>query len=195
MEKRKITAYRLCKDCDIPHASFLKIKSGASEFKISQLIRISKYFQKDLNYLILGQESQIVDEDLKKIKVPIIGSAACGPSLKEYVTSKSYLYMSGIGNLCEPFIIKAKGDSMNPLIFDGDYILCSKIDIIRDKMLVVISYKTEPETSDGNIKFLRIIDDGRYLLMSYNIEYKPYFIGKREIENIYKVNKIIRDIK
>lgn len=201
MEEKGITAYRLCKDCNIPNSTYYKIKNKETDFSVIQIIRISQYLNATLEYLLLGKD--FAEESRKELisgkkiyRVPIVAKVNCGISYKEYENRNEYLDIVGIGHLHEPLIVIAKGDSMFPLIQNGDYLLCSNSpDKIKDKMIAVISYKTEPESHDSNVKQLRILKDGRLMLVSFNYKFDPIFVNKKDIHCIYRVEKIIRDIK
>lgn len=66
------------------------------------------------------------------------------------------------------FYIRVMGDSMQPLIYDGDLIIVDRMTEVEDKDIVVACIGTEV-----CVKRLEIRDDGKIYLLSENPLYKP----------------------
>lgn len=79
------------------------------------------------------------------------------------------------------FMIKAKGDSMEPKINDGDFVITKKSNVALDGEIVVC-------VNDGEALVKKIKkSDKNYILISLNQEYQPFIASKNfRIEGIVK---------
>lgn len=138
------------------------------------------------------------DEELKKIKnitpitseavkVPILGEIACGNPIYVAENFEGYIYEYSenlpSGNV---FVLISKGDSMEPTISDGSYVL------IRE----------QPDVDNGDIAAVLINDDteatlkrvrkqnGNVILVSDNPKYEPILITENNPARI--IGKAIR---
>lgn len=68
MSDKKISAYRLCKDCGIPTSSFSQIKNkGTVDWKVDHLKAIARYFKVSLDWLVNGEKATVtVNKSLEK---------------------------------------------------------------------------------------------------------------------------------
>jgi transcriptional regulator with XRE-family HTH domain len=93
-------------------------------------------FNIDANWLLFGIGSMRTPEKAKKITdssnfqlVPVIGAAACGGSgrvLNKDIEGYKAFEISFLRKFKTPFLTRAKGDSMLPVIADGDLLLCDR---------------------------------------------------------------------
>ena len=129
--------------------------------------------------------------------VPIVGAVECGEPVTNWNTFGDKLIdYEGIGNLHSPFLLNAQGDSMYPLIQQGDLLLCSdNSETIKNGKIVVVCFKSDIESSSANAKLYYELKDKEILLCSINSKYEPQVYSHKQIYRIYKVHKIIRDLK
>ena len=197
MKLKEITAYRLCKDNNIPYASFRNIKNGKQELKTSQILSIAEYLNVTPEYLLIGEKPDLkVSSSSRSIRVPIVATVNCGIAYKSWERQTGdYLEVDNAAQYFNPFIVIARSESMVPIIAPGDKILCVDMpEMVKDKKIVVVSYKTEPESCEGNVKVIKKLGVN-YLLYSINKDYPPIIVNKNKIYGIYPVVRIIRDIK
>lgn len=202
MKERGITSYRVCKDNNIPHASFLQIKRGTQQFRLDQILSLADYFNIDIKYLLSEEKNDYLIRDENYInktfqKIPIVGTVGCGAALKNWENyGDTFLELPDTRHLKNPFIVIAKGDSMSPYINPNDKLLCSDApELIKDKRAVIVCFKTEPETSDANAKLIKFLKHDMIMLYSVNTRYEPIICYKDEIYKIYKLMRIIREVK
>jgi SOS-response transcriptional repressor LexA len=156
----------------------------------------------NINYLFDENEpieKTEIKPNQKKIKareIPVFGEVECGKPVAVWEHKIENIIMDKTGYLHNPFIMIAKGSSMEPYILPGDKILChTENKKLKNGSLVIVSFKTMPESYEANAKLIRFENDGYVTLYSYNSEYYPPSIHKEsEISNIYKVERIIRDV-
>ena len=90
------------------------------------------------------------------------------------------------------FLIRVNGDSMQPRYFSGDLLACAKVplnDIWFDYGSVYVV-----DTKQGAlVKVIKKGDDSDHItLVSFNPEYEPYQLHKRELNGVAKVIGLIR---
>jgi SOS-response transcriptional repressor LexA len=139
---------------------------------------------------------ETVVKPLQKL-VPVLGYAACGTPAEHWAeTTNKYIDAGDISGLVTPFVLLAKGRSMFPMIYEKDQLLCTHVELkqLKDEMLVVVSFKTIPDTADANAKLITL-KKNYCTLYSINANYKPFDVNYSDIFKIYRVVRIIRDIK
>jgi len=134
----------------------------------------------------------------KAVNIPLVSNVACGVPYAEFTANPDrFIEIDGIKALTNPFAVIASGMSMAQTIMPGDILVCYESDSsIKNNSLVLVSYKTEPETSVGLIKRVQFTKEG-YIFYSDNSRNFPPIHCKRE--KVYKLfavyNKMIRILK
>lgn len=117
-------------------------------------------------------------EDDNKIYLPFFGFAQCGNAgksiLDEYPKKKLPIDENIINPMLqnEYFITRAKWDSMEPFINNGDFVLIKVQEYFNpeDKVLIV---------NDGLPKIKKVISDWeKVVLRSFNKEYKDFIVDE-----------------
>ena len=119
------------------------------------------------------QDYQVLSDPERPVTyLNLYGLAQCGPNGSVLdgtpidrlaISTKVLSFPSSEG-----FMVKARGDSMEPAIKEDDLIIARKTTEIRDGKVVVC-------VNDGQalVKILNV-DDGRYILHSFNTQYNPF---------------------
>ncbi len=155
----------------------------------------------NLNWLLNGEGEMMIvkQESIKKTKrIPILAEVECGVPVYTQMSSETLKYyeLSDIGHYLNPFIAVARGDSMAPYINPGDFLLCVDDSTkIKDGKAVVVNFKSIPDSYMSNAKLIRFMDDDRIMLYSINTKFPPTVHKKSDIYKIYKVVKIIREVR
>ncbi|MDD2537103.1 MAG: S24 family peptidase [Candidatus Absconditabacteria bacterium] len=161
--------------------------------KLNQLV-LKGYFVKDEKGYRLVRES-ITDKFTDIVQLPIFGFAQCGNQGKaiihEYSQEKMPVTMAFIGasDITNCFFVRAKGNSMEPKIQDGDLVLIRQQDSYDENDYVFVIHNQLP-------KLKKIIkQDGQFFLESVNrffdkVEIDPY----DETKVIGVVKKIIKNM-
>ncbi len=161
--------------------------------KLNQLV-LKWYFIKDDQGYRLIRES-ITDSLYDIVQLPIYGFAQCGNQGKkvvdEYTQEKIPVTMAmlGIKDISKCFFVRAKGNSMEPKIQDGDLVLIKQQDSYDINDYVFIVHNDLP-------KLKKIIQkDGKRFLESVNRFFDNVEVSKYdETKVIWVVKKIIKDI-
>lgn len=135
----------------------------------------------------------------KAISIPLVANVQCGVPAVEFTSATDkHIEIDGIKQLLNPFAVVAQGLSMAQTILPGDILVCSEPDgPIADNSIVLVSFKTEPETAVGLIKRVKFNEDGSMILYSDNARnFPPLYARDSEIYRLYPVfNKFIRNLK
>lgn len=155
----------------------------------------------NLNWLLNGNGEMMNNSPVsskKSRKIPVLAEVECGTPVSTQINEDitKYLELTDVNHYTNPFIAIARGDSMRPYINPGDYLLCVEdTNKIKDGRAVVVNFKSVPETYMSNAKLIRFLDDDRIMLYSINTKFPPTIHKKNDIYKIYKVLRIIREVK
>ncbi len=163
---------------------------------------VNKFESVNLTWLISGEGEMFLQkapEKPSKIRsVPIFAYVYCGSPASQWDTDKvkEHLQLPSLTKYKEAFGLIAKGDSMVPYINPYDVLICvDKPDLIKDGTAVVCVFKSV-DTIEANAKLIkRDKKAGTVMLYSVNTKYEPEVYDEDEILKIYKVIRIIRDVK
>lgn len=125
------------------------------------------------------------------IYVPVYGKASAGNG---YINMETVLYDKLIhinGYSHDSFLIEVSGDSMEPTISDGEYVLVDPTSIeICEGKIYVITYNNET--------YIKMIEkheeDEIVLLKSINQKYRDKVIKKEEFENVKIEGRVVKVI-
>ncbi|API89396.1 hypothetical protein BKP56_09080 [Marinilactibacillus sp. 15R] len=107
------------------------------------------------------------------VKIPVLGTIACGEpidaieNVSEYRSLLRESMPSG-----ELFYLEAQGDSMEPKIANGSYVLCRKQEDVETGEIAAVLVNGDQETT-----LKKVIKQGEtILLVALNESYSPYII-------------------
>ena len=195
------TIYGLAKSLDENAGSLSKIKRGLSDWTIEQLDKIKNIHGISMDVLFGFNAQNKADTESKPLKfrrVPVLGYADCGsPSVNWLDNAVKVMDIAEASVLVNPFTLIAKGDSMRPYINPGDKLVCSEhTEKIKDNTAVIAVFKSTPDTFEANAKLISWDRRNKLItLYSINTKYPPTNHHENEFIKIYKVNRIIRDVK
>lgn len=163
-----------------------------------------KFPEINVDYLKYGDGSLTLEKDLKDLDViryrpiPLYGRVYCGKTAAQWIdNAKDFISMPDLRKYKETFGLIATGDSMLPYIQPKDILICvDKPELIKENTAVVIVLKSV-DTVECNAKLYKY-DAEKELVLAYSINTKgnpPLIYNPDEILKIYKVIKIIRDVR
>lgn len=130
--------------------------------------------------------------------VPVLGVAECGlPSAQWLDVADKYIDLPDVKQYKSVFILVARGDSMKPYILPGDKLVCADApELIKDRSAVVAGFNTLPDLYEANAKLILHDKKNKMVtLYSINTKFPPVNYHENDINKIYKLVKIIRDVK
>lgn len=156
----------------------------------------------NIDWLITGDgemlKSEASEPKRNTLSIPVLAEVECGTPVYMQINNYplKYIDVADSKHFVNPFIAVARGDSMRPYINPGDYLVCSdEPNKIKDGSAVVVNFISIPETYSTNAKLIRYLPGKRIMLYSINTKYPPSIHKPDEIYKIYKVVRIIRDVK
>jgi len=154
----------LCEQTGIGKSSISTYLSGEYEPKQRNLFKIAEALQVNVAWLMgkddVPMEGKIdipyfTDVDnihpIKRRRIPLLGNIAAGQPIWADESHEDYVLADGEVH-CD-FALKVKGDSMEPLLYDGD----------------VVFVRQQPDVLDGQIAVV-LVDDSATLKLLYHIK-------------------------
>lgn len=157
----------------IPYQSLLKYLSGERTPTEENLQKMAIHLGVNLNWLLTGEGEPFIKHEISKDAIPIkkIPVVARVPAGFPNIVSEQvieYIHLPDIPD--NALAVIAKGESMSPLIKDGDYVifLPMPVDIFPGDIVIVNN-----DWGETMIKRYKIKDNTPYLV-SENPEYPTY---------------------
>lgn len=126
---------------------------------------------------LLGDDFEPTNADVVStpfVKIPVIGVIACGEpidaeeNISEYRSVPADRIPGG-----DVFYLRAKGDSMEPKIPDGSYVLCRKQSDVENGEIAAVLVNGDEEAT-----LKRVVKQGDIvLLQALNENYAPYILN------------------
>lgn len=122
------------------------------------------------------------------VKIPIVGRVAAGLAChaEQYIEGYDYASADMINGGEDYVYLRVKGDSMSPLIMDGDLVLVRCQDIVDSGTYAVVIIDNE----DGVVKKI-YMSKGRIELRSENPYYPPRIFEGEECARVRVFGKVI----
>jgi len=145
------------------------------EFPLNRVEDFAKAFNVTSEYL-LGMENELPDNLIKinsLTKIPILGEIACGEPILAEENIEGY--MDEVAELLPTgtlFYLHCKGDSMEPTIRNGSYVLVRQQPEVEDGEIAAVLVNGNTEATLKRVKHQGNI----IMLMPDNPAYSPYII-------------------
>ena len=120
--------------------------------------------------------------------VPVVGRVAAGYSCHAEENITEYIRTDGevLKNGYNYFWLQVKGDSMQPSLMEGDYVLVQMQDTLDRECYAVVTIDNE----DGLVKIVDI-QSKKITLTSVNPYYPPRVFEKEEMNRVRIVGRVI----
>lgn len=169
----------LSRDTGIPPSTLNGYIKGTSLLNGGNLQKIADYFGVPKSSIDprFSQQSptNLTPITSKTIQIPVLGSIACGEPIlaEENIVEYREVFADNLpsGNL---FFLQAKGDSMEPRIPDGSYVLIRQQPDVENGQIAAVLVNGDTEAT---LKRVRKLGDS-VLLEAINEEYAPYLINE-----------------
>ncbi|WP_129409407.1 LexA family protein [Marinitoga lauensis] len=176
LRKRKgLSREKLGNIIGIAGNSVYRIESGMNLPSAEVILELSRYFNVSADY-ILGLDKEINDDNVIKVnmkKIPVYEKVAAGVSgiaePGEYPIDEIYIPVGSKGE----FAVEVIGDSMEPEIKEGDYVIVDPHAYIESGNRVVALIN---DGADALVKVYRKPMDGPAMLYSLNQKYDPIIL-------------------
>lgn len=196
LKERKISKREFCEYLNVSPSNFGNWVSGRNTSYMKYIHAIASFFNVSIDYL-LGKENAMLDADKTNIidigrdnifMIPVFESvsAGFGTLANDEIVSYEPLYIHCEAEAKETICIRVKGDSMFPLIDDGDTIQVHKQTSVDSGSIAVVLL-------DGDEALVKkvIYGDNWIELHSINPMYKTM---RFENENVLRL-KVLGQVK
>lgn len=166
----------------IPYTTYVSYEKGDREPNSEMLIKLSKFFNVSIDYLI-GRDDSTLSIPAGFIplpptkQLPVIGTVACGtPILAEQNIEG---YVSAPANKTADFALRCKGDSMKDAgIKDGDVVYIHKQPEVENGQIAVVCI-------DGEATLKRFYRNGdTVVLQPANAAYPPLTYTGNQLQDL-----------
>lgn len=169
--------------------SIHKIEQGITDLPLSKVSEFANILNTTSSYL-MGWEDEPnmiqprfknaeIIKSVRKKKIPLIGSIACGSPMFNFNDTDEIEYIDADENICADFALRCVGDSMiNARIEDGDLVFIDKDAHIKDGDIAAISI-------DFEITLKRVyFKENSVVLMAENAKIPPRIFEFKEESQI-----------
>lgn len=183
------TKKKMCTAIDLSYNTLMGFYRRKSEnISLDTLKKIAVYLNTTLDYLIDGVESSPMKKNSGVNKIPVLGVIPCGDPADAIENVIGFIDNFMIEHSENAFALIAKGDSMEPIISEGDIMVVNKQNTVRTGDIAIVKVNG----NDATCKKI-IISSSGISLVPANEHYNPVFYTKSQIDNepVIIIGKVI----
>lgn len=177
----------LARDLNIPETTVSNWMKGNTYPRIDKIQLMADYFGIYRSDLTEDKPNNLYSTTTELVKIPILGTIACGDPIYVEENFAGYRYESP-ENLPygEIYYLDAKGDSMEPTIPDGSSVMIRQQSDVENGEIAAVLVNGDTEATLKRVKKL----GGLVMLMPENPAYEPIIVNKENPARI--IGKAIR---
>lgn len=191
MKDRNLTDNALAESIGVSRQAVSKWRNGSASPSGDKVARLAEYFEVRFDYFyqdeINPDHINYVLEESKRnrLGVPIIGSIQAGYPVQSFDTPDGFIKIES-PNIMDLFALRVVGDSMLPLVMDGDVIICNKsIDNVNGKICAVTV------DNESTLKRVRIDSTGVTLIPTNPMYPELHYSSKKAEELGFHVDGVL----
>lgn len=190
-QTKGMSAITLAKTANVAQSSLSDWENGKTQPSADALFRMCDAMGITPSQLLDLENNQTITLPtniipVKKIKVPVLGSVACGKPI--FADEHLECYVDSINDTHSDFALWAKGDSMiNARIYDGDLVFVRQQEQVENGEIAVVLI-------DDEATLKRVFYDEKkatLTLVAENPKYPPFIYQGEELENIKILGKAV----
>lgn len=169
-----------------------KIEKGQVDLPQSKIVAFAKALNTTPSDLMGWDDNKGNYEEynniykIDTIKLPLLGTVACGEPIYADEDRESYI-LAGT-DINADFCLKCKGDSMiNARIYDGDIVFVRKQDIVNNGEIAVVIIDDEATLK----RFYYYREQNLVILKPENSKYQDIVLSGEELEKVKVIGKAI----
>ena len=168
------TQQELAKHLKISGSAVAMYESGKRMPDYDLMLEIANFFNVDLNFLY---EKKIKSA----VKIPILGYVAAGIPIEAITDIIDYEEINSdmLRGDAEYFGLEIKGDSMEPVISNGDYVIVKKQPTCDSGQIAIVCVNGDNATCKKIIR-----QESGIMLLPFNPQYETVFYSNEQIEQI-----------
>lgn len=187
-KRQNISLRELEKLTGIPKSTLSRYENGSRKFPTNKVEIFAKALHID-PLKLLGVDNVMSIDSL--IKVPIIGTIACGtPILAEQnISGYQYIPSDFVSETKNLFFLRCQGDSMQPTIKNGSLVLVHKQPCVEDNEVAAVLINDQ-----ATLKRIKHLDN-QILLMPDNKDYSPIILKQHDDNRVLgKAIQVINEL-
>lgn len=190
-QKQNISIDKLAKILGKNRATVYRYENGDIEkLPMAILEPLAKALHTTPAYLMGWQNDENLTNidivPIKKIRLPVLGSVACGQPI--FAEENLECYLDAIDNIKADFALWAKGDSMvDARINDGDLVFIKQQDMVENGEIAAVLIEDEATLK----KVFYEPNKNRLMLVAANKNYQPFIYEGQELEKIKILGKAV----
>lgn len=192
LNERNMSKADLLRLSNLKKSTFYNIfdeKTDENNLNLDTVKELAKALNVSLDYLIDDESTEPLPSNIipvKKTKIPVLGSIACGKPI--FADEQLECYVDSIGKTHCDFALWAKGDSMiNARINDGDLVFIRQQDLVENGEIAVVLI-------DDEATLKRVFYDEKkatLTLVAENPKYPPFVYQGAELQTIRILGKAV----
>lgn len=176
-KERKITLDELAELSGVPKSTLSKITSGQTQNPNLDTVKaIAKALNVPVDYF---DDADVYLDNVYPINrrmIPVLGNVAAGQPI--WADEERDEYVDDNGTASADFALRVKGDSMSPLIEDGDFVYVKRQSEVRNGQIAVVL-----DGDSATLKYVYVHGDSVQLI-SHNPAYPPMVYSGTDAEEL-----------
>lgn len=193
---KNLTQDKLAELMNVEKTNISKWENSKNAPSKELLQKLADIFEVTTDYLLGRTVDKSKDDfpSIQLIKMNVIGSVRAGYdgcADEEYTGEEEYIPMSEFRGLPAKdfFVLRIKGDSMYPMLIDGDKVLVQRMSSVDSGSIAVVLYNGDEAT----VKRVQYVTGGDYLtLIPINTAYPPKTIRGADLEECRVLGKVVK---
>jgi len=175
LDKRGLNQTDMARDLNLPETTVSNWMKASTYPRPDKIQLMADYFNIRRSDLTEEQPTNLIEVQPNFVKIPIIGTIACGEPILADQNVEGYMYefseLLPTGNI---FALVAKGDSMEPTIPNGSKVLIREQSEIEYGEIAAVLVNGDTEATLKRVKK----QGNTILLMPDNPKHEPYIVDE-----------------
>ncbi len=191
MSLNNVSQTDICNALKFKPSTFSDWVNAKTYPRIDKIEMLANYFEIEKSDLVedkSNDDSDYINNIYKidKIKLPFLGSVACGEPIYADEDRESYIMVGT--DIQADFCLQCKGDSMiNARIHDGDIVFVRKQDIVNNGEIAVVIIDDEATLK----RFYYYKEQNMVILRPENNKYQDIVLTGEELEKVRVIGKAV----
>ncbi|MDM5230179.1 LexA family protein [Lysinibacillus pakistanensis] len=175
LDKRGLNQTDMARDLNIPETTVSNWMKASTYPRPDKIQLMANYFNIRRSDLTEEQPTNLIEVQPNFVKIPILGTIACGEPILAQQNVEGYMYefseLLPTGNI---FALVAKGDSMEPTIPNGSKVLIREQSEVEYGEIAAVLVNGDTEATLKRVKK----QGETILLMPDNPKHEPYIVNE-----------------
>jgi len=175
LDKRGLNQTDMARDLNIPETTVSNWMKASTYPRPDKIQLMANYFNIRRSDLTEEQPTNLIEVQPNFVKIPILGTIACGEPILAQQNVEGYMYefseLLPTGNI---FALVAKGDSMEPTIPNGSKVLIREQSEVEYGEIAAVLVNGDTEATLKRVKK----QGETILLMPDNPKHEPYIVDE-----------------